>query len=93
MYTPCAVCRVAPNAPCGGGVGVCVKSKYVKSKYVFCVCVPVCPVVEGGEPKSKIKTGHEATSDLPARAEDIAAEVILPAILWFPGFLEKQFKA
>ena len=72
MYTPCAVCRVAPNAPCGGGVWVC-----AKSKYVLCVCVPC-----GGGGKSKIKTGHKATSDLPARAEDIAAEVVLPAILW-----------
>ena len=52
--------------------------------YVF-QCVPC--VVEGGT-KVKSKTGHQtlkrviiATSGVPPWAEDIAAEVVLPAIL------------
>ena len=83
--TPCAVCGI-PNAPCGGGDGIWTKSKYVKIKVcALCLCSRMPCVVEGGGTKSKIKTGHKATSDLPVRADDIAAEVVLPAILWFPG--------
>ena len=66
--------------------------KVCKNQNMCFVFVFPCALWWRGE-NGKIKTGHKATSDLPVRADDIAAEVVLPAILWFPGFLEKQFKA